>query len=152
MDFDDADLNEAVAVVLSYAAAMNDWETRRWKVDDGWRFSGFERYRKLLAGYWPIKKLKAEYRRIFSAHCTDRKRVYSGFPSSWRDGGKYPGVKRDAILTAESLTRGRIEVTAPGGVFPGQQYKFVLFRKAGVWRIDNLLSKSGDAEWRRSCL
>jgi|GEM_PF-3328888 len=121
-------------------------------IEDGLLLSGIQRDLKCLAGYRSIKQLEAEYGRIFTAHCTDRKRVYSGVPLSWSEGGKYPGIKRDTILTAESLTRNRIEVTAPGGVFPGQQYKFVLFRKAGVWRIDNLLSKNGDAEWRRSCL
>jgi len=131
---------------------MNDWETRRYyrsRADAGYSTAPSDATR---AGGATADELDEEYHVIFGRHCTGRPRTYGGFPSSWSKGGKYAGVDEGSVLEAKRVHRNRIEIVCIGGVFPEQQYKFVVFRNKREWLIDSALSRVGDEEWQRSHL
>ena len=93
-----SDLEQAVALVLSYTSAMNDVETRRYyrsRAEGGYVTSASDEEQ---TGGATAEELDAEYQTIFSKHCTERRRSYGGFLSSWSKGGRLyrcpPGLGR----------------------------------------------------------
>ena len=146
---DEAGVQEAVKVVLSFTSTMNEWETRRYyrsRADTGYITEASDSER---AGDLTAEELDSEYFVIFQKHCTKRKRTYGGFPHSWTKGGAYAGVAESTVLETRVLHPGRIEIVCKGGPFPDQHYKFVVFKKKEGWRIDSVLSRSGSEEWDR---
>jgi hypothetical protein len=146
------DIQEATAVVLSFAKTMNDWETRRYyrsRVEDGYEFTAAKDAE--LAGPLSVNELEAEYLVLFEKHCTARKRSYSGFPSSWSKGGKYVGISESAIIQVNQPKPGRIEVICKGGQFD-RYYKFILFKRSNKWLIDNVSTCRRDNNWIRAIL
>ena len=144
-----ADLERAVALVLSYTSAMNDLETRRYyrsRADAGYFTSESDEER---TGGATAAELEVEYRVIFEKHCTNRPRTYGGFLNAWSRGGRYVGVDEDSVTEAQRITPTRIEIVCSGGPFPQQQYKFAIFKKKDRWLIDNILTRSGDEGWQR---
>ncbi len=149
----DEDIQEAIAVVLSFVSAMNDWETRRHyrsRVDDGHKFTA-ERDAQ-LAGDLTAEELDAQYYLHFQEHCTPRKRAYGGHPTSFCEGGAYAGITEATLTELSHPQPRRIEISCAGGSFPNQQYKFILFKKAGKWLIDNAFSRIGGDDWDRAYL
>jgi hypothetical protein len=146
------ELEEAIRLVLAFTSTMNDWETRRYyrsRADAGYFTAASDAMR---AGGATAEELDREYEVILERHCTSRPRTHGGFPSSWSKGGQYVGVDEGSVLEARRPHRNRIEIICKGGMFPEQQYKFVVFRKKQRWLIDNVLARSGDEAWRRSYL
>ena len=147
---EEADLEHAIAVVCAFAEEMNAWETRmyyRSRIQSG-QYVPESRERELEGTSY--EDVQAEYHPIFDRHCTERERKLGGFPSGWSKGGHYAGVEAGAVTGAELVKPGRIEVTVKGGLFPDQEFKFVLFEKAAGWKIDNAFSRNGaDPSWDR---
>ena len=109
------DIRDATAVVVSFVIAMNDWETRRYyrsRVDHGYRFTAERDAR--LAGPLSASELDEEYGVHFRAHCTDRKRVYGGFPSSCGKPPTYHGVSADSAIEATQPKPGGSRSSVPG--------------------------------------
>tara|TARA_B100000686_G_C16096230_1_gene621000 strand:+ start:44 stop:337 length:294 start_codon:yes stop_codon:yes gene_type:complete len=97
--------------------------------------------------------LKEEYYVHFEKYCTDRKRSYGGFPSSWAKGGSYAGVSAESVVEVSQPKPKRIEVICKGGIFPDMQFKFVLFKKSSGWLIDNAYARTGETgKWDRHYL
>ena len=145
----EADVQEAVKVVLSFTSAMNDWETRRYyrsRADAGYYTASSD---AKLAGGLTAGELDSEYHVIFERHCTKRKRTYGGFPGSWTQGGQYAGVVASTVLETNRVQPKRIEVVCRGGMLPDHQYRFVVFKKGDRWLIDNVFTRVGDETWQR---
>ena len=86
----------------------------------------------------------------FRRYCTDRKRAYGGKPFSFGNPPTYDGVTAESIVSAAQPKPNRIEVVCAGSEFPGQHFKFVLFRKSSGWLIDNAYSRlGGSGRWTR---
>ena len=150
MEYPDNEMREAIAVVLAFVSAMNDWEIRRYyrsRVDHGYEFTAERDSR--LAGPMSADELDAQYLSLFGQYCTDRKRKYGGFPGSFSAKGRYCGISENTVVEVIRPKPARIELICTGGEFPDQQYKFVVFKTDKGWLIDNAYTRNMKNEWDR---
>jgi hypothetical protein len=148
----DPELEQLVSQVLSFAREVNEWEVRmnaRSRLDAG----QYVRNRAAAAEVSDrtYDEVLAEHQTIRDRFCTDRVRRHTD--GSWSATGRFVGASRESVLSAKITQPNRSEICVRCGQFPDQKHKFVLFKRRGQWRIDNILSGSGDSEeWQRSLL
>ena len=147
-------LDDAASVVVAFTTEMNAWERRmnaRSRLENG-QFVRDAALSAAVAGL-PYDGVMNEYYTVFQKHCTDRKRIQGGHPHSWSPDGTYAGASREAVYRCELAGRARAHVFIRAGQFPDQRFQFVLFLKAGGWRIDNAFSgSSDDGPWDRALI
>jgi len=144
--------DEVVNIVIEFISRMNLWETQMYYLSrirrgEYVKQELYEKYKDL-----DKQKLFEEYKKIIEDTCTQRERVYGGNPetASYGKPPKYNGINETTIVESTLVKPDRIEVVAKGGNSPDMYVKFVLFKKNGKWRIDNLLVRFCDAEWIRA--
>lgn len=142
-------IKEIIKVVIDFTSRMNLWETKMYylnRIQNG-QFIKQEFYDK----YKDLSKidLYEEYRRIIAETCNIKDSVYGGDPATVSFGKppSFNGIEESSITELKLIDKDKIEVVTKGGNLPEQYIKFILFKKNGVWLIDQLFKRIANTEW-----
>jgi NTF2 fold immunity protein len=129
-------------IVISFIAAMNEWEIET--------ATGHRRAREAGEGA-AFDYNVARLREIFERFCTARERPWGRLsaPSFGRPPEYNPStetITEVAVKSAEAVVVETLRNTPLGG-----SRRYTLHRSGGTWRIDNIMRLSGD-KWERATL
>jgi hypothetical protein len=130
-----------VSLVLGYASTMNRIETEIFLKQEAGGISTSDLFEEYEQKYLPV----------FTAYCSDKKRVYGG-AGSFGCPTKFDGIEKCIEANVVFKNSNRAEVYFKTENDFDAKYLFVLVRKKGLWRIDNAKERWFNGSWRNIIL
>ncbi len=116
-------------MVLEYSTQMNELELKYSELDEkNTNIDYFLAYKK-------------EYFPIFEKYCTNKKRAYGGRGDNFGSPAQYDGIENSVESKVEIKTKSRAEVYFKTNNNFKAEYLFVVLKKSGEWKIDNVKYK-----------
>ena len=131
-----------VSLVLGYASTMNRIETEIFLKQEAGGISTSDLFEEYEQKYLPV----------FTAYCSDKKRVYGGRAGSFGCPTKFDGIEKCIEANVVFKNSNRAEVYFKTENDFDAKYLFVLVRKKGLWRIDNAKERWFNGSWRNIIL
>lgn len=131
-----------VSLVLGYASTMNRIETEIFLKQEAGGISTSDLFEEYEQKYLPV----------FTAYCSDKKRVYGGRAGSFGCPTKFDGIEKYIEANVVFKNSNRAEVYFKTENDFDAKYLFVLVRKKGLWRIDNAKERWFNGSWRNIIL
>lgn len=119
--------NYLKALVLEYAGTMNRIEMETFLKSESKEDSTSDLFEEYKAKYLPV----------FTAYCSDRKRVYGGKASAFGCPTQFDGIEEHVESDVVLKNANRAEVYFKTTNYQEAEYLFVVVRKKGLWRIDS---------------